>query len=181
MPEWPVILMEHGPTAWRTAYRILGNRADADDCLQEACIAAVRFSRRNQVENWCGLLVRLVIARSVDRIRERRRSRGAQAAANLDSVAGGAPSPLQAAEESELAERLRSALACLAPSQAEAFCLHCLEGWSYEEVARHMSVSTDAVGVHLHRARRRLRELLAEFEGRQILPDDGVVNSERKP
>jgi DNA-directed RNA polymerase specialized sigma24 family protein len=55
---------------------------------------------------------------------------------------------------------LRAALAVLPPRQAEAFCLHCLEAFSYQEVAQQMTISVDAVGVLLHRARGRLRQLL---------------------
>ena len=40
MPDWQEILSQDGPSAWRTAYRLLGNRADADECFQEACLAA---------------------------------------------------------------------------------------------------------------------------------------------
>ena len=40
MPDWREILSRDGPAAWRTAYRLLGNRADADECFQEACMAA---------------------------------------------------------------------------------------------------------------------------------------------
>ena len=47
--------------------------------------------------------------------------------------------------------------------QAEAFSLHCVEDWSYQEIAQHLAVSLDAVGVLLHRARQRLRRLLAAF------------------
>ncbi len=32
--DWKTILERDGPTAWRAAYRLLGNAADADDCLR---------------------------------------------------------------------------------------------------------------------------------------------------
>jgi RNA polymerase sigma-70 factor (ECF subfamily) len=174
MPEWPELLRAHGPAAWRAAYRLLGNRADADDCLQEAFLAALELSRRNDVHNWRALLVHLAAARAVDRLRQRRRGAGGRVA-DWDTVPGPTPPPSRGAEDAELADRLRAALAHLTPTQAEAFCLHCLEGWSYEEIARHLSTSTDAVGVHLHRARKRLRELLADSLGAPRAPRGGMV------
>jgi DNA-directed RNA polymerase specialized sigma24 family protein len=39
MPDWDEILSPDGPAVWRTAYRIVGNRADADECFQEAFLA----------------------------------------------------------------------------------------------------------------------------------------------
>jgi len=160
MPDWQEILGQEGPAAWRTAYRLLGNRADADDCLQEALLAALEVSRREEVRHWRALLQHLATARALDRLRARDRSPRGQVA-DWNTVADSAPPPSRGAEDAELAEWLRAALARLAPTQAEVFCLHCLEGQSYQEIARRLDVSVDAVGVHLHRARKHLRELLA--------------------
>ncbi|HEV3260031.1 MAG TPA: sigma-70 family RNA polymerase sigma factor [Gemmataceae bacterium] len=160
MPDWQEILRQEGPTAWRTAYRLLGNRADADDCLQEAFLGALEVSRREDVQHWRALLQHLAAVRALDRLRARARGPRGQVA-DWNTVPDAAPPPSQGAEDAELAECLRAALGRLAPTQAEAFCLHCLEGRSYQEIARHLEVSVDAVGVHLHRARKHLRDLLA--------------------
>jgi RNA polymerase sigma-70 factor (ECF subfamily) len=163
MPDWQEILRRDGPVAWRTAYRLLGNRADADECLQEAFLAALDLSRRAPVRNWRALLQRLAAARAVDRLRKRWRTFGGQVA-DWDAVPGPAPSPSQEVEDAELAERLREALAGIPPRQAEGFCLY-QEGWTYQEMARELGVSTDAVGVLLHRARKQLRTLLGSYLG----------------
>ena len=65
-------------------------------------------------------------------------------------------------EDAELADRLREALATLPPRQAEAFCLHCLDDLSYRAIAAELGISVDAVGLLLHRARARLRVLMAD-------------------
>lgn len=162
MPDWDEILAREGPAVWRTAYRIIGNRADADDCFQEAFLAAWEVARRGPVRHWPGLLKRLVAARAIDRLRRRLRQGLHEAATNWDDLRGSTPSPAQTAEEAELSVQLRDALAHLPPKQAECFCLQVLEGWSYAEIARHMEETTDAVGVLLHRARNRLRALLSQ-------------------
>jgi RNA polymerase sigma-70 factor (ECF subfamily) len=172
MPDWDEILGRDGPAAWRTAYRLLGHRADADECFQEACLAALEESRRRPVRHWRALLQRLAAARAVDRLRARGR-RPAGPEPDWSAVPGPAPPPPQGAEEAELAERLREALAQVPPQQAEVFCLHCLEGWNYQEIAQQLAVTVNAVGVLLHRARLRLRELLAatlEAPGRREEP-----------
>jgi RNA polymerase sigma-70 factor (ECF subfamily) len=165
MPDWHEIMGRDGPAVWQTAYRLLGNRADADECFQEAFLAALEVSRRGPVRDWRALLKHLAANRAVDRLRERSRRAARQEAADWGSVPGPAPPPSRAAEDAELAARLRDALARVPPKQAEAFCLHCLEGWSYQEVAARLAVSVDAVGVLLHRARARLRGLMAEALG----------------
>ncbi len=161
MPDWDEIVRRDGPVVWRTAYRLLNNSADADECFQEVFVAALEVSRREQVGNWRALLQRLAAARAVDRLRERYRRRSREQTADWNTLAGNQPSPSQGAEEAELAQRLRDALAQIPAQQAEVFSLHGLEGWSYQEIAEQLSLSINTVGVLLHRARKRLRELLA--------------------
>ena len=160
MPDWREIIDRDGGAVWQTAYRLLGNRADADECFQEALLAALEVSRREEVRNWRALLQRLATARAVDRLRHSRRQGIRHRVDDWDAVCGPAPQPAQVVEDAELSERLRAALACLPPKQAEVFSLNALEGWSYAEVAQHMKISIDSVGVLLHRARQRLRPLL---------------------
>jgi RNA polymerase sigma-70 factor, ECF subfamily len=160
MPDWQEIVEREKKAVWQTVYRILGNRADADECFQDAFLAAWEVSRRGPVLNWRALLLRVAAARAIDRLRRRQRRTAREQLADWEAMAGHEPSPSQGALDAELSERLRSALARLAAKQAEIFCLHCLEGWSYQEVAEHLAISVDSVGVLLHRARRRLRQLL---------------------
>ena len=104
-----------GRGVWQTAYRYLGNRADADECFQEAYLAAFELSRRQEVQNWRVLLKHLAIARAVDRLRRRRHQRTRGLAPVWDSLADHAPTPSQIAEDAEMSERLRAALALLPP------------------------------------------------------------------
>lgn len=161
MIDWQAIMARDGPSAWQAAYRVVGNRADADECFQEAFLGALAVSRREPVENWRALLQRLATARAVDRLRERTRRRAREDPAVLDDLGGAGEPPSRGAEEAELAAGLRKALVELPPRQAQVFCLHHLESWSYREIAGRLAISVDSVGVLLHRARRRLRDRLA--------------------
>jgi len=161
MVDWEDIVSREGPGTWRSIYRLVGNRADADECLQETFVDAVKSSRRGPVENWAGLLRRLGTARAVDRLRERSRRRHRERASELRAAAAREAPPDQRAEADELSEVLCQAISTLPPKQSQAFCLHTFEQWSYQEVARELTVTPDAVGVLLHRARARLRERLA--------------------
>jgi RNA polymerase sigma-70 factor, ECF subfamily len=163
MPDWQEIVDRDGNAVWGTVYRIVGNQADADECFQEAFLAAWEVSRREQVQNWRALLMRLGAARAVDRLRQRHRRTSRQKTADWDAVAGHEPTPSQSAEDAELSEQLRRALARLAPKQAEIFCLHCLEGLSYQEIAEQLAITANSVGVLLHRARKHLRLLLDAY------------------
>lgn len=164
--RWEDIVDRHGPLVWRCAYRLLGNDADAADCYQEAFAAALAVARREAVRNWPGLLRRIVTTHALDRLRQRA-IRGAlvSIAADVDvdvaAAASRAADPSQAAEGRELLEAVRLALAQLPERHAEAFMLTCVEGMSYDKAATVLGISKNNVGVLLHRARARLRELLA--------------------
>jgi RNA polymerase sigma-70 factor, ECF subfamily len=173
MIDWERIVHDDGPAVWRTAQRLLGNRADADECFQETFAAAVELTRRadaGPIRKWRSLLVRLATARAVDRLRQRiwRTSRETSDETAVDRLVDHHDSsrPHVRAEQAEMSVRLRAALAHLPPKQADAFCLHCLEGWSYREVAEHLEESIDHVGVLIHRARAALQDRIAS-----ILPD----------
>lgn len=136
---------------------------DAEDCFQETFLAALRLWDCQPVKHPRAALLRLATARAVDRLRRRYRESARSSAAAWDRVEKRDTSPYQSAADAELSRRLREALARLPGRQADVFCLHCLEGWAYIEVAQELGVSVDAVGVMLHRARARLRVALADL------------------
>jgi RNA polymerase sigma-70 factor (ECF subfamily) len=57
---------------------------------------------------------------------------------------------------------LADALAQLSPRQRAAAVLHFRDGFTQSEIAELIGSTTSAVGVHLYRARARLRELLGD-------------------
>src|SRR5438270_871168 len=75
MTDWSQIVQEHGPMVWRTARRLLDNDADAGDCFQRTFVSALEFARKEAVRNWAALLQRLVTARALECLRQRRRDR----------------------------------------------------------------------------------------------------------
>ncbi len=159
MIDWQVIIEEHGPAVWQTAYRLLGNSADAADCFQETFVSALQFTRRRRVRNFSALLRRLATARAIDRLRRRfRRANLCSALADSPDAPSTNPGPVQAAQQRELTDGLRESLSKLAPREAEAFCLRYLNDMSYRQIADELGVTTNAAGVLLHRARAKLRE-----------------------
>jgi RNA polymerase sigma-70 factor (ECF subfamily) len=165
MTNWQALVNEHGPMVWRTASRLLNDDADAADCFQETFIAAVRAARKGRVESWAGLLRRIATVRALDRLRERTRRDGRiESAPVSEALAGKDADPSSDIQARELADKLRHALALLPPRQAEVFCLRFVDGLSYEELGELLGLSANAVGVLLHKARRRLRKLLATAE-----------------
>jgi len=158
--DWQAVVEEYGPLVWQTAYRLLGNQADAGDCFQEAFLTALQLARRQPVRNLPGLLVRLATTRAIDRLRQRiRRDRHETDAYDSKRSAEDAD-PLEHIEAQDLAVHLREAIGRLPSQEANVFCLRYLNEMSYMQIARELKIRVNTVGVSLHRAKTRLRELL---------------------
>ena len=171
MTDWSQIVQQHGPIVWKTVYRLLNNEADAADCFQNTFVSALKLSRAETVRNWPGLLKRLATARALERLRQRCRDAGrlARMPEGFDA-AGKTAAPIQLAQTTELAEHLRAALADLDDRQAEVFCLACLEGCSYRQIASQLGLTISHVGVLLNRAKSGLRERLRAYAPNSVQP-----------
>jgi RNA polymerase sigma-70 factor (ECF subfamily) len=157
--DWQLIIKEHGSVVWQTAYRLLGNDADAADCFQETFVSALKFCRRKQVRNFQALLTRLATARAIDQLRWRfRRSRSETVPADWTDLQSTNPCPAEQVQYKELADGLRISLSKLPPQEAQAFCLRYLNDMSYRQIANELGIKANAAGVLLHRARAKLRE-----------------------
>jgi len=159
--DWQLIVKKHGPAVWQTAYRLLGNYTDAADCFQETFICALEVSQHQRVRSFPALLARLATARAIDRLRRRfANPQVCAGAADLAAVPDISFDPQQQAQMHELVVRLRKSLAQLPPQEAQVFCLRYLNDMSYRRIAKELGIKANAVGVLLHRAKKKLRDLL---------------------
>lgn len=162
-----VLFVRYRETAYRVAYRLLGNEADALDAVQEGFIKALThlrgFERRSSFKTW---LLRIVSNAALDL----GRSRGRREMLSFDTIdwqdqdAGPAPSgfdPIQEVERADLRQALDAALAQLPEAQRRAFVLHVDGGLSYREVADIMKISIGTVMSRLFYARQKLKGMLA--------------------
>jgi RNA polymerase sigma-70 factor (ECF subfamily) len=165
MTDWPQIVQQHGPMVWTTLYRLLAHEADAADCFQLTFMSAMEVARTETVRHWPALLQRLATHRALEVLRRRRREEKRFLPLLQDTKAFAKTlEPGQAAEANELAEHVCAVLAELEDGQAQVFCLACLEGWRYEDIAAHLALTVNHVGVLLNRARVTLRERLRSHE-----------------
>ena len=165
MVDWSQVVQQHGPLVWTTVYRLLHHDADAADCFQRTFLSALVLSRTQTIRNWPGLLRRLGTARALETLRLRlRQARRLRPLLAEVAVSSSTPEPDQAAAVSELSDHLRQALAQLDARQAQVFCLACLEGLSYADIADQLGLTVSHVGVLLNRARADLRERLRGHE-----------------
>ena len=147
----------HG-LVFRTAYRVTGNAADAEDVSQTVFLRLFRRGTSTDVlENEESYLRRAAINAGLDVIRSRQADRTVE----LTDL------PAEPAREDprELRQALGRALAQLKPRPAEIFALRFLEGFSNPEIARMLGISQVWVAVLVHRTRQQLRKELGAYRG----------------
>lgn len=148
------------PRVLAQAFRMLSDRAEAEDVTQEAMLRLWRIApewRRGEakVGTW---LYRVTSNLCTDRLRRRR-------GVGLDQIAepeDGAPSVAEAMQTKARNVALTGALASLPARQAQAVALRHLEGLANPEIAAIMEISTEAVESLTARGKRALAALLAE-------------------
>jgi RNA polymerase sigma-70 factor, ECF subfamily len=147
------LVSEAAPRAFRQAYRMLGNSADAEDAVLEALLQLVRtagkFDGTISFGAWLGRLVHIAalrVARS--RRAQRRRDRHAP------------PPTTPAGHDPETDELIRASVHELPEKLRVAVDLHYFAGLSQDQTAQALGLSVNAFGVRLHRAREKLRMLL---------------------
>ncbi len=153
-----LIVDRHAASALRLAERILQNRADAEDAVQEAFQRLWRDARRFRPERgrFRSWFIRVLI--NVCRDRQRRLHR--RPATSLADMAV-LPVETEGVERLDRVQAVRQALAALPERQRWAVVLTYYEGLSNCEAAAAMGVSVKALEALLVRARRHLARMLA--------------------
>jgi RNA polymerase sigma-70 factor, ECF subfamily len=157
--DWESIVRTHAPLAFDIAWQLLGHAADTEDAVQDALLDAFRLRALEPVDNWGALVRHLATRRAIDRLRKRRTA-SLLPLETFDVPAPESEQPESVAAERELADRLRWAIAELSDREASVFSLRYFGETANSEIALILGISTDAVGVALHKARNRLKELL---------------------
>jgi RNA polymerase sigma-70 factor, ECF subfamily len=168
--EMQDILSRYRPQFYRSAYRQLGNSADAEDAVQDAMLAAYvhldQFKGQAQLSTWLTSIVT-----NCARMQLRRRPRHLHA--SLDEPSGedqkyclsarfadSGPNPEDQCRNSELRRRLLQSVAQLSPSLRRAFELRDLDGRSVREAAHTLGLAEGTVKAQLSRARAKLIRLM---------------------
>jgi RNA polymerase sigma-70 factor, ECF subfamily len=147
----------HG-LVFRTAYRITGNAADAEDVSQTVFLRLYRRGNHGEVlENEESYLRRAAINAALDVIRARQTDREVE----LTDL----PAEPSDDDPRELRQALGRALAQLKPRSAEIFAMRFLEGFSNPQIARMLGISQVLVAVLVHRTRQQLRKELGTYRG----------------
>jgi RNA polymerase sigma-70 factor (ECF subfamily) len=157
LEEW---LDEGYVASFRTACLILGNRADAEDAVQDAFLRAWRFrdslSSVPSIRPW---LYRVVVNSCYSKLRQEIPHRDRRAGDEpLGAMAASEAGPDTAAERTEVAETVLSALQRLPVSLRVPVVLRYYADLSERDIALAIGRRQGTVKSRLHEARRRLAD-----------------------
>ncbi|MCD6023003.1 MAG: putative polymerase subfamily sigma factor [Actinomycetia bacterium] len=140
------VYREQGDRIWRAVFLSSGSREVADDAVAEAFAQALRRGRA--LRDPAAWVWRVAFRLAAGELKERGR-----VDTFTDEAPVGLPDPIL---------DLWRAIALLPPKQRASVVLADYAGWSHREIAKALGSSISAVGVHVHRARKRLRDLLED-------------------
>lgn len=139
------------------AYRLVGDRGEAEDVAQEAYLRVFRalggFREEARFETW---LHRIVVNAAMTHLK--RRGRFPDLAREPEALPE--PPPARAADVSVDRDEVRAALAELPEGLRVTLVLREMYGLSCREIGEELGLSEGAVKVRLHRARKRLRDVI---------------------
>lgn len=137
-----------------TAYRMLSNRADAEDVTQDVFVKVFKnlssFRGESAVSTW---IYRIAVNACLD-FRRRRRLRQT---VSIEEVVEVGSTPLS------VARLIESALPKMAEGYRRVFVLHDIQGLKHEEIGKILGITDGASKSQLHRARAFLRRELGPY------------------
>src|SRR6478735_3493531 len=163
VPSWEEIVENHSDRVYRLAYRLTGNRHDAEDLTQEVFVRVFRSLSTYTPGTFEGWLHRITTNLFLDQARRKQRIRfDGLTDDKADRLTSASPSPDVAYADQRFDDDVERALQELPPDFRAAVVLCDVEGLSYEEIAEILGAKLGTVRSRIHRGRALLRKALAQ-------------------
>jgi len=161
------IVQSYQRPVYNLCYRMLGNAEEAEDAAQETFLRAYtnlnKFNIDRKFINW---VLTIASNHCVDRLRKRHihlTSLEAEPYAEKITMPESV-NPHRRAERQEISDKIQEWLNELPPDYRTPIILHYWYGYSYEEISTIMSITVPAVKSRLHRARKRIAEMISQSQ-----------------
>lgn len=165
------LIDRHASVIVNLAYRMVGNRAEAEDLAQETFLAAFKalstFRAESKFSTW---LYRIASNKCKDWLRARRPGMGQQDVdvdEAIDVHVADDQTPERLLSQQQVAQELDGAIQRLPPLYREAFILKHIEGLSYEEMEQILGVNGDTLKMRVYKGRLQLSRDLAALNPAQ--------------
>jgi RNA polymerase sigma-70 factor (ECF subfamily) len=159
------LVAPHLETLYRMAYHLVRNTADAQDLVQDTCVAACNnLASLAAADSALGWLLRVQQNRFIDGHRRRGRSPivPAEESPEVAEVASDLPGPGQIVELFQDMQLLEQGFLLLAPMERVLLSLRA-EEYDLPAIEAITGISRSVLSVRLHRARLRLAGIIADM------------------
>ncbi|MDH3997883.1 MAG: sigma-70 family RNA polymerase sigma factor [Desulfuromonadales bacterium] len=165
-----LLVKQHSSLVFNLAWRLLGQKEEAEDLAQEAFLRLHKslpsFRGESRLSTW---LYRTTTRLAIDQLRRekiKRRlfffRRDNDAPDPVELADDPTTNPRRLLRSREAMAQLNRALQTLSPQQRVVFMLRHYEGLALKEIGEHLNLKVGTVKAHLHRAIQHLRRELAE-------------------
>jgi RNA polymerase sigma factor (sigma-70 family) len=161
LPSWDEIVRTHSARVYRLAYRLTGNKHDAEDLTQEVFVRVFRSLSSYTPGTFEGWLYRITTNLFLDGARRKQRIRfdGLPEDAH-DRLPAKGSGPAEKLDQDQFDHDVQHALAALPEDFRAAVVLCDIEGMTYDEIAEVLDVKLGTVRSRIHRGRSMLRKHL---------------------
>ncbi|HET7328995.1 MAG TPA: RNA polymerase sigma factor SigE [Nocardioidaceae bacterium] len=160
-PTWDEIVRTHSARVYRLAYRLTGNKHDAEDLTQEVFVRVFRSLNSYTPGTFEGWLHRITTNLFLDQARRKQRIRFDALPEDADQrMPGRSPAPEHALHDALFDSDVELALAALPADFRAAVVLCDVEGLTYEEISAVLGIKLGTVRSRIHRGRLMLRKAL---------------------
>lgn len=143
---------------YRFALAFLSNEADAKDVVQDVMIKTWRDLDVDKVQNMEAFCITMTKNKSLDQLRKK--GRKTAPIADHHYLESKEADPLQKTSSNESVSIVQRAIASLPDNQRDVILLRDIEGHTYKEIAKLLSLDINNVKVLLHRGRLQLKKEL---------------------
>jgi RNA polymerase sigma factor (sigma-70 family) len=162
------LIRPHVMPLYSAAFRLLGNRADAEDLVQDVLIKLYpRTDSLMELRDLRPWLLRVLYHQFVDLTR--RRARVPQTVSDdelMEALPDPEAGPDIVSSNADLSKKIADAIAQLPPAQRALVTLHILGGHTLEELTEVFEVPIGTLKSRLHRGKLALKERLAPLLGK---------------
>ena len=167
-----LLIQKYQALVFNTCYRILKNRADAEDLSQDVFMEVYRsLVHLKNADDMSGWIYRISYSKCISFLRKKNPAQASSkldpdlAAKDLDKKGGftNRETPQKILEEKESAIVLFEKIDQLPQKQKKAILLHRFEGYSHKEICEEMDLSQASVESLIYRAKVSLRKSLVSY------------------
>lgn len=168
------LIRHHQNALYAFMLRMTGRPETAEDVVQEAFVRVLknidRFDTRFRFSTWLFTIAKRLYMNQVQKHAPTFESQ------LLEFRGGDHPGPDRSSIHTEVMENARSAiddaLLSLSEQQREILLLFHQQNWSIHEIASHLDMPEGTIKSHLHRARKRMRRVLAASKDRMLAVEE---------